>query len=223
MEVVTGEIEIDSAALESVPPPRVAPPLPAPDSGADSRERLVAAHPARPVDEMTDVQILPPVVLREGERRHEVGTSVDVEEEPVEEPPTSSRRPIALEPPEPPLEELAFGDAPPPPAAHTPPPESGRQVAAPPVDLEFDGDSTGVRSRPDEVPVIRKPAEIHRPAEVALPPPVPPPKPAPPAPLAPEVTRASLEAKGDMASYSGGAPAFKPATFGDLLDATLKL
>jgi hypothetical protein len=178
------------------------------------------------VDEQTDAQILPPVVARDGSAASgseapelEVGATaeVEVEEEEVEEPPSSSRRPIALEPPEPPLEELAFGDAPPPPAAHTPPPESGRQVAAPPVDLEFDSDSTGVRSRPDEVVVIHKQAPV-APAD-----PPPPRKVAPPAPLAPEVTRAALDAKGDVASYSGGAPAFKPATFGELLDATLDL
>lgn len=208
------EIELAATDLLSSPPPPVAaeaaPAMAevsaASDEPLESRERLVAA-PA--VEELTDVQSLPPVAEREEEPppsdptvaraptsmrvsegpalelapddapEVEVSTSdlddggvVDVDME-ADEPPASSRRPIALEPP---LEELAFGDAAPPPAAHTPPPESGRQVAssaypeavqpsealaespeaptaaevsAASPGLDFDGESTGVRAKAD--------------------------------------------------------------------------
>jgi hypothetical protein len=60
-----------------------------------------------------------------------------------EEPPVSSRRPLAPEPEER-LAEMAFGSAEPRPALHTPPPESGRLPAAPAE--EFADEDTGVRA-----------------------------------------------------------------------------
>jgi hypothetical protein len=155
------------------------------------------------------------------------------EPEPIPEPPASSRRPIALESN---LEELAFGDAVPPEAPHTPPPESGRQIASAPVDLDFDGDFTGVRSRdPGDGDI----------AVVGTPPP-PPPPPAEPEPEAaaafeppveeiiPEPVTSAVVASGPevtvpilpeaaSAVFEGSAPAFKPASFGELLEATLSL
>jgi hypothetical protein len=112
---------------------------------------------------------------------------------------------------EPKLEELAFGEAVPSEEPHAPPPESGRQVAAAPVELDFDAEFTGVRPK-DAEPV---------------PPPVEP-KSEPPAPLlavdasAPELTSAH-PVSGPAAVFEGKAPVFQPSTFGELLDATLSL
>jgi hypothetical protein len=122
-----------------------------------------------------------------------------------EEPPVSSQRPIRVEPP---LEELAFGDAdsieakqPP----HSTPPESGRQAATPQASEDF------LRSRA-------------RPAPAVAPPPAPTPvaPPAPPAALAAEVTRPVIAAA-SPAVFRGALPIPRPATLGELLDSTLAL
>jgi hypothetical protein len=124
-----------------------------------------------------------------------------------EEPPASSRRPIAIEPK---LEELAFGEAAPvEPGPHTPPPESGRQVAAPPVDLDFEGEFTGVRPREPEAVAVT----VLETSEA---------KERKPAVLAPEATAAKLSGAAPVI-FEGSAPVFKPSTFGELLDATLML
>jgi hypothetical protein len=126
-----------------------------------------------------------------------------------EEPPASSRRPIALEPK---LEELAFGEAAPAETvAHTPPPESGRQVAAAPVGLDFDGEFTGVRPREPEDVAVTVLGDVPK-AEAE----------APVMNLAPEPTAAKLPATAAV-TFEGTAPIFKPATFGELIDATLML
>ncbi len=211
--------ELDSDLLQSVPPPAVTSavePVPADSGTLESRERLVAAaSSSHTTDEATEADAIPPVRAGEGPVVHaasddapeiEVATAeVDVTgtietEVEEEEPPVSSRRPIAVEPR---LAELAFGEAPPPPVAHTPPPESGRQVAAPPVDLDFEGESTGVRTTPSAPP-----GPVARPA---------------PSAVVPEVTRASLEGKGEVASFTGNVPVQKPSNLGELLDATLDL
>jgi hypothetical protein len=194
-----------------------------------SRERMVAASPAVPVearrpaaDEETKEIELPavetgerPTASRAAEPQLEPDTEVPPEvilSEPQEaaepeeavEPPASSRRPIALEPK---LEELAFGDAAPSEQPHAPPPESGRQVASPPVELDFEAEFTGVRPR-DAEPAAPSPpfTAVARPMDVS----------------APEVTTGQRKA-GPAAVFEGAAPVFKPSTFGDLLDATLSL
>jgi hypothetical protein len=259
------ELDIDAAQLESVRPPAARPESAAVEDPTESRERLVAA-PA--VDEQTEAIHLPPVhhesAPEEGDGRAPTvaaadedgpvlelsADSPDVEvsaaEIEVEEPPASSRRPITQEPAEPPLEELAFGDAAAPALPHAPPPESGRQVALTQADLDFESEATGVRSKPDET-IIKAPSippaeraverqdapRADEPA-AARPKTVPPsvhpasvPPPSVPAAAAvtaviPEVVRPALGAL-PVAEFVGAPRAFTPATFGDLLDATLSL
>jgi hypothetical protein len=89
----------------------------------------------------------------------------------------------------------AFHDTATPLPPHPVPPESGRQVAAPVAD--FEGDLSGVRSVAA--------ADI-----------------APPVELKAEVTK-PVVATASPAVFHGAVPAFEPATFGELLDATLGL
>jgi hypothetical protein len=161
---------------------------------AHSRERMIAASPA------------PGLEIEEKEVESSAHTEVTVshshpveaaEVEDVEEPPASSRRPIALEPK---LEELAFGDAPPPGVTHTPPPESGRQMAVAPGDLEFEGELTGVRPKEPDAAATTGERTV----------------------ASPELTIARA-AEGAAAMFKGEAPVFKPLSFGELLDATLSL
>lgn len=132
------------------------------------------------------------------------------------EPPASSRRPIAPTVIEPKLEELAFGDAAPTEEPHAPPPESGRQVAAAPVELDFESEFTGVRPRdsePASAPVEKRserPAAAVEPAAVAAADRV-----ETTAPRAADASRAP--------AFVGTTPTFKPSSFGELLDATLSL
>ena len=220
------EIELDEdllVAASAAPPPVEA---------LGSRQRLVAAPAVDaaelPAEDKTDAQRLPPVSAsppsldtRTEAPELEIGTAEDDadlgddegpeqarDEEEEEEPPSSSRRPIAAEPP---LAELTFGDAPPLPAMHTPPPESGRQVAGPAVDLDFDGDSTGVRERPEEAQTAKPPSVAQKAATAP-----------PPRELVPEITKATVP-HGDVASFQGAPREFAPSTFGELLDATLGL
>lgn len=72
-------------------------------------------------------------------------------EEEIEEPPVSSRRPLAPQPEER-LAEMAFGAEEPRPALHTPPPESGRLPAAP--EVEFTDEDTGVHAAPPASAVL---------------------------------------------------------------------
>jgi hypothetical protein len=229
VEEETEELELDAVELTSVPPPPVRPEatvVPAEDP-TESRERMVAA-PA--VDEVTDAVHLSRSSSDDDAPELEVSGTTDLENEAAdEELPASSRRPIHLEPTEPPLEELAFGDAPAPPMPHTPPPESGRQVAVTPPELDFDGEATGVRSRPEEAIAkaesSQSAAEAPR-AEVASAQAksVPPAAAAPVAKLTPQVVRPSLDAPdGGVAVFVGQPAEFKPSSFGDLLDASIDL
>jgi hypothetical protein len=157
----------------------------------------------------------------------------------IEEPaPSSSPRPIGSEKPE------AFEEDSAP--RHTPPPESGKQVAAvpsspparmssaPPASLEGHTLIGGWREPGLGGPIIGQPGAgaptgVRVPAPAAQPPaplePVTATRPtAPDRPLKPEVTRAELPAGvAKVASFEGAAPAFKPSTFGELLDASLSL
>jgi len=190
---------------------------PAERIGETDGERMASAAPAEAAAE----------AHTEPEPEPEPAPEVEVAPEPEPEPPASSRRPIVLESK---LEDLAFGDAAPPEAPHTPPPESGRQVASPPVDLDFDSDFTGVRSKEQgeaEVVVVssvppppepeREPEPASAPVDLA---------PAQVAPAlvasAPEVTLPILP-DAPVAVFEGSAPLFKPASLGELLDATLLL
>ncbi len=246
-EEETEELDLDAVQLESVRPPPARPePPPLLEDPSESRERLVAA-PA--FDELTDTTHLPPVDDGDGptlSRRSpadddapelEVGASAELEPEAgTEEPPVSSRRPISLEPPEPPLDELAFGDAAPAPTPHTPPPESGRQVALTPADLDFEGEATGVRSKHEEsadklptlppAPPAQAAAAHVAEGTSARAKSVPPPS-VPPVALVPKVTPQTvqpiLETTGVAVAFVGKPVEFRPASFGDLLDASLDL
>lgn len=153
----------------------------------------------------------------------------------VEPAPSSSPRPIAIESAEEAYEESSA-------PRHTPPPESGKQVAAatsvkpdarksslPPDSPSRLGDwrEPGIVS-PSVVPSRGAPSRVPPPAAVQAAPPVSQVPAAPsvaPAPvnLAPEVTQVTFAADANVASIEGVGPSFSPATFGDLLDASLSL
>jgi len=198
----------------------------------ESRARLVAEREPEPeVLELDERHVVTDSADAEAEVSVVVEEIIVGEEEVLEAPPPSSRRPIA--------EPL---DAAPPEAAptHTPPPESGKQVAA----LSFDDDFTGVRDaaqRPAPPPDPNAP-EIHlasqhppaiaakhemeaeleiapqaKPASVRLP------SERPPAAreMEPEVIRPVI-AQAAVADLQGELT-FAPKTFGELLDASLAL
>ena len=110
-----------------------------------------------------------------------------------EEAPISSQRPVVPEPEH--LAQMAFGAEESRPPRHTPPPESGRLPAAPEID--FDADVTGVR---------------HAPAAMA-----------PSAELEPQVIRGAVQASAAVADVVSKAQGFAPATFTELVDASLGL
>jgi hypothetical protein len=134
------------------------------------------------------------------------------EVEELEEPPLSSRRPVALQHEER-LADMAFGSEEPRPPRHTPPPESGRLPAAPA--LEFDGDVTGVREATSHPP--RRPEIIEGPTKL------PAGQPSRARELVPEATRAELTPSDAVADVVGEAQSFAPSTFIALLDASLAL
>jgi hypothetical protein len=153
----------------------------------------------------------------------------------LEEPaPSSSRRPIAEEPAEAPYEEESA-------PRHTPPPESGKQVTAPSVHPPASSRKTsqpppsleghtliggwrepGIPREAGTTPGIA-PGGLRVPAPAAGAPPAQQ-APAAGAPrLSPEATRADLPQRAAVGTMEGATPAFKPKTFGELLDATLEL
>lgn len=171
----------------------------------ESRERLVAAEPVMEEgladDVLSDEVVAEEVVIEAAvvaEPAEESPSELLSAVEDVEEAPLSSRRPVAPEPEER-LADMAFGAEEPSPPRHTPPPESGRLPAAPA--LEFDGDVTGVR---EATPIAV--VEQVRARE-----------------LSPEVTRAPAAPNDAVAEIVGTAQRFAPATFADLLDASLAL
>jgi hypothetical protein len=123
-----------------------------------------------------------------------------------EEVPGSSRRPIQMQPP---LHELAFGDAADAKPPHPVPPESRRQVAIPPAS-DADGDfASGVRATPElEQPVAATAAKTAPPAAAAQ--------------MKADVTRPTVGGP-SPAVFHGTVPVVAPSTFGDLLDETLSL
>ena len=155
----------------------------------------------------------------EGEPEHES------DDEPV---PSSSRRPTGPEPIEQ-LEKEIFASAedvaelPP---RHTPPPDSGKLPKAsdlPPTIEDFEvGDVTGVHAAPLNDKRVDLPIEpmmedlLARSGEHGA-------REASDVDFSPDVTRAALSHSDEVAQIVGEARRFAPATFGDLLDATLSL
>lgn len=195
------------------PPPGVAAPpdveveLPEPaielrhEVPAQSDERIAVAKPVEPLEE--EIEVAP--------------AAVDVEVEVEESAPVSSKRPLGPPPAEV-LEKKAFGaDEAPEPVIHAPPPESGKLPAVPELTpiveaADYDNqDITGVhhtppgdrrKARADDA--LAQSGEHH--TELVV-----------------EATHANVVAKAPVADVVGQANAFKPATFGELLDASLKL
>ena len=226
------------------PPPGVAAPgeidveLPEPaielrsDAPAQSDERIVAAKPVElPVEEDVVVPLVRPSAedAPQLEVAAEFMSASDLEEaEPEEAAPLSSRRPLGPPPAEV-LDQKAFGkEETPEPAIHTPPPESGKLPAAPELSpivelADYDNqDITGVHHTPagerrstastdDALAQSGEHAASQPQVEAAK--------------LAPEVIKPAVVAAAGIAvaDVIGTANAFKPATFGELLDATLKL
>ncbi len=133
--------------LTTIAPPSLTVHAPAIDERLESRARLVSAPPARDGSELDelgddddamlretslppnndDTQVGPLVREMNDERSDRRTMPTLANEIEIEEPaPASSRRPIAQDD----VEEVSS-------PRHTPPPESGRQVAAPPIDREF--------------------------------------------------------------------------------------
>jgi len=121
------------------------------------------------------------------------------------EAPVSSRRTVQMQSP---LEELAFGAAAAAKGPHPAPPESGRQVAIPDA-TEAEGDLLKSGVRP--APVLEPVAPL---VETA--------PPAAPLELKADVTRPVIPAAAP-AVFRGAVPIPVPATFGELLEATLAL
>lgn len=162
----------------------------------------------------------------------------------VEPSPSSSSRPIANEPVAN-EEEASYEEESAP--RHTPPPESGKQIALPPSSeprmssvppAMLDGHTLigGWREPGIVIPREYVGVEPPRAPAVRVPPPstessftahvVPTPplvQESEPARLAPEVTGANLPTHANVVTLEGALPAFAPATFGELLDATLDL
>jgi hypothetical protein len=176
----------------------VAPEEPVIPESAESRERLVAAEPV--ALDVTEPSSAPEPAPGQLESLPPGDLEAAGEEEPVEEGPASSRRPVAPEPEER-LAAMAFGSEEPAPPRHTPPPESGRLPAAPIV--EFDGDVTGVRDA-QSIPQTAARASVT-------------------AELEPQATRPAVVPSDEVVDVLGEAQRFSPATFVALLDASLAL
>jgi len=184
-------------------------------SGSDSRERLVAASPATPLPTAEPARDTPDVPVEVAAATTEESTAAHAEpgkaeedDDEIEPAPSSSRRPVAVEPEER-LAEMAFGAVDPQPPRHTPPPESGRLPAAPAADADYDGEITGVR---DTSSIAADEAARRASTEGSSPPEV-----------VPEATRPRLPAGDRVAEVMGAARASGPTTFVALLDASLTL
>ena len=164
----------------------------------DSRERLVAAEVAPP--EMLPVE--PAKTVQESVPPIDVADIEVGEEESPEEPPLSSRRPVAPEPEER-IAQIAFGAEEPREPIHTPPPESGRLPAAPIAEFEPDPDVTGVRNA---TPMLPRTHAVKPPVE-----------------LTPEAVRPQLVPSDAVVEVIAEAQSFSPSTFVALLEASLSL
>ncbi|AKU94499.1 hypothetical protein AKJ09_01163 [Labilithrix luteola] len=233
-EVVEVDIDVEESGAAAV----------AMESGAQPVAAAAGPDELEEVEEPAARTSAPPPAL--GAPTEEVAhvAAANELEEPV---PSSSRRPVASDAPE--AEEAYEEESAP---RHTPPPESGKQVAAPsvspaPRNSSFPPESLGGHTLiggwrepglPGGPPAIGSPVRVPGPGAFApqatgqspvAPPQMGPPStlgamPGPkPARLSPEVVRPELPAGGRVATVEGTAPAFKPANFGELLDATLAL
>ncbi|HEX3769399.1 MAG TPA: hypothetical protein VHV30_00980, partial [Polyangiaceae bacterium] len=195
-------IDVDVGVATPPPPPppsdEAEPEVRAPREPLASQERLSAGPPSNEPAADAGSSVEPGEVLSQDEEE---------EAEHEEEAPVSSRRPVA--PPEERLAEIAFGSAEPQPPRHTPPPKSGRLPA--PAAVEFDGDVTGVR---DAVSIPSADDDVTQPlAQPGRPPSV----------LTGQATRPNLQPAARLPDLIGEAQAFAPATFLELLDASLSL
>ncbi len=220
VEVSTETVDIDIDVEEAIAGEEVM----AMESGA----QLVAAGGYRG-DEGDALATEPPEAAADMEDRTLAGANVLGAANELEEPaPSSSPRPIEAEAALAAEEESA--------PRHTPPPESGKQVAAPsaspprassapPGPLSEPPSSIGGHTIIGVAPgAYRAPAvPSAEPRPPAAPPAKAAPPQAPPARVVAEVTRPNLPAVAKVAAFEGAAPVFKPASFGDLLDATLGL
>lgn len=244
-EVVDIDVDVD---VDDMGMPLESGAQPVADHAADADQASfgdTAAEDAILETTMADAQL--PVLGAE----HEVHSEAQPDAKPlaneIEEPaPSSSPRPIASEKPETFEDESAPRHTPPPEsgkqvaaAPSTPP---SRKTSVPPPSLEGHTLIGGWREPGLGGPIVGAPGgpgvRVPAPAAAAPPPAQAkaeiPPEPvtgtrpsAPPRhsdrPLSPEITRADLGAASKVASFEGTAPAFKPSTFGDLLDASLGL
>jgi len=221
-----------------------APEIPA---AAKSDARLIAAKAVDPLD--FDAAVDSTETLHDAHLEtisvDEAAPDVEVLDAPEDEPaPSSSRRPISPPPAEE-IAETAFGaDDLAPPPRHTPPPESGRLPAAPELAPVIDADDevediTGVHHSPaspaspagegpaaaaaaEESDALAKSGEhegLSSPPDEITPPPAVVSR----VELTPHVARPERTASAPVADAIGQAMAFAPATFGELLDATLAL
>jgi hypothetical protein len=207
-----------------------------PEPPEDAQVELLAADP-----EVVDVDVEEPTPLAAHEPPQPPAAN-----EVVEPAPSSSPRPISTSPSQGYEEESAPRHTPPPesgkqvaapsvkPEPARMPSEPARLSSAPPPSLDGNTLVGGWRE-----PGIALPREGAGPA-VRVPPP-PPQAPAEMAPspvaatavaasraaepvrLGPEVTKADLPGDANVATFEGTLPEFSPATFGELLDATLSL
>jgi|GEM_PF-1409754 len=232
-EVVEVDIDIDEPGM-----------FPAESGAQPVADALAngAAEPEAELEELASDASAPPAAEPEPEPAPELEPEpVIAGNEVIEPAPSSSPRPIAVEPP-------AYEEESAP--RHTPPPESGKQVAAPsvkpePASWKVSAPPPSLEShtliggwREPGMAIPREAAEPRVPA-VRVPPPPPPPPPdafAPqartgsvspragePSSIGPVVTKPELPESAQVATIEGVAPQFAPATFGDLLDATLAL
>jgi hypothetical protein len=175
-------------------------PVSAVTDALSSQERLVAVEPAGDAitAEVPEPAHLPADPAAPGELEHPAAAPTHAEaaepqgDDEIDEPPVSSRRPLAPQPEER-LAEMAFGAEEPRPALHTPPPESGRLPAAP--EVEFGDEDTGVHAAAPPASAV----------------------------LASEPTRANLAGGERVAATQGSVRAFHPASFAELLEASLAL
>jgi hypothetical protein len=206
-------------------------------AAAKSDARLIAAKPAESLDLDSAVDSSETLLDAHLESIPVEEAPPDVEV-PEEEPaPSSSRRPISPPAAEE-IAETAFGaDDLSPPPRHTPPPESGRLPAAPELAPVIDVDDevqdiTGVHHTPaaerPAAPAVEDTDSLARsgeheglsssPDEVT-----PPPAAVSRVALTPHIARPERSASAPVGDPIGQAMAFSPATFGELLDATLAL
>ena len=194
-------------SVNEVPPEALAAAAPEPSAvaeNAESRERLIVAAPLPEPSldgplELDEPIAAQPATMVKAEAESPGSSEVEVVlEEPVEEAPVSSRRAVVVEPQER-LAEMAFGTEEPAPR-HTPPPESGRLPAPPEEDAE--ADITGVRE------ASSLPLSLPQPAARSL---------------SAERATAQLQPNDAVAQVIGAAQSFAPASFLELLDASLAL